>query len=558
MLQFTLEQVEALPNKPGANKIRYYLQQKLAQVEGHFIIPPSNASTWSGFYACPEHSVRLEFDIASPRAHKCPADGKMITGEVFDGAWWRLVNDLNQQSCYYAALLYLLDKNPANLQLARRYLLEYAKVYPGYEIHGNIPYNNPGKANAQTLCDAGWIKGLVLGYDIIREELPEEECRLIEEDLFRCCASFLMEYRTDQIHNHEVVIDSAIAMIGLLLQDNHLLAFGLSEPFGMRYQLENGLLADNLWFEGTPGYHFYMIEQVMFFELFACGTEHSFFHNQRFIEALSFPLHMLQPDGKLPPLNDVGAGYSGFAGMENIYELAYRAVPKPELLALLQCVYQGRTRCNVYAFFYGVEELPFADMPEAQPYHGGGEGESGLTTMLGPQGRFLLVKHSPFGGEHDHYDRLGIHFMGLGVAPLPDLGTSLYGAPLHYQYYKNTMAHNTVCLNGQNQPPANCMVYDYEANLQHTLLDAGVRWDDSYQPMNTHVIPQWSYEVYSGAAFRRVINWYGDFFVDIYEVVLPQSRTIDYTLHVRGVLQPGLKMERETQPWSTQGAGRVF
>ena len=36
----------------------------------------------------------------------------------------------------------------------KQILLTYAKYYAGYEIHGNIPCNGPGKAEAQTLDEA--------------------------------------------------------------------------------------------------------------------------------------------------------------------------------------------------------------------------------------------------------------------------------------------------------------------------------------------------------------------------------------------------------------------
>ncbi|MDR1665046.1 MAG: heparinase II/III-family protein, partial [Clostridiales bacterium] len=518
MLQFTRERIAAFKNRAAAhpNAISC-LKNSIREVRDYFLIPPNKAATWSGFYACPEHSVKLAFDIASPSRHRCPEDGKMITGDIFDGAWWRIVNEKNQQACYHAALLYLLEEKAEDFELARRYLIAYANVYPDYEIHGGIPYNNPGKANAQTLCDAAWVKGLLLAYDIVRNRLEHAEREMIEQRLFRCCAEFLMEYRSNQIHNHEVVVDSALAMIGLVLDDKRYIGFGLDAEFGLKYQLRHGVLADGLWFEGTPGYHFYAMEQYVYFEMLACNTEYSFFNDSAFLETLKFPLNLLQPDGSLPPLNDAGFGYCGFTNAESIYELAWRETEDAVFLKLLRCVYAQKKRDNVWSFFYGAETLPDALPPEPSPYHGGKTGESGITTMLGPDGRFLLVKHSPFGGEHDHYDRLGIHFMGFGKSIIPDIGTCLYGAPLHYAYYKNTPAHNTVCINGQNQPPACCTVYAYDRGDSRTVLDVGVKWDGTYIPMNTFVIPQWSAEDYAGAEFRRYIAWYDEFFADIFK-----------------------------------------
>lgn len=68
-------------------------------------------------------------------------------------------------------------------------------------------------------------------------------------------------------------------------------------------------------------------------------------------------------------------------------------------------------------------------------------------------GQTLLLHYSPFGGEHDHMARGHLGLWRNGREILPDLGTTGYGAPLHYGYYKHTASHNTLSINGSNQPP---------------------------------------------------------------------------------------------------------
>ena len=555
MLQFTPHQIaqlrERLQRQP---QILTALHEQTDPVAEHFHIQKTALATWTAYYACPRHSVPLTMDMADSEHHVCPVDGEVFTGEPYVGAWWRYINSHNGGACHSAALIWLLTGEDESLELARRILVEYATYYPGYEIHGGIPYNKPGKANAQALCDAGWIKDLLAAYDILREALTVEERTLIERDLLRCAADFLMTVRTDQLHNHEVVVDSAIAMIGLLLEEPRYLSFGLEERYGLRYQLEHATLSDGLWFEGTPGYHFYAMDQFLAYEGFAWNTEHSFFHDPHFIEVLKFPLRLLGPDCTLPLLNDSGSGYKGLAGNERIYEQAYALSGDADMLRLLHLCYQGRERNNRYSFFHGPEELPLCEELSHEDYHGGAPGASGLTTLHGPDGRFLLVKHSPFGGEHDHYDRLGLSFSAFGTAALPDIGTCFYGAPLHYAHYKNTLPHNTVNLNGENQPPANGRVLRYERREDHVLLDTEARWDGSYKPLDSFTICQWSDEAYAGAVFRRIIAWYGEFFIDLFHVTVPESRSIDWVFHVRGLPQfsgPAL----HDRPWTETGPG---
>ena len=534
------------------------LKKEIQPVREHYRIPETGIATWSGFFACPTHSVRLEFDISNPDSYRCPVDGEMLTGEPYAGAWWRLVNGANEAACAAAGLRYLLAREPEDLVLARSILVDYAKRYPSYEVHGGIPYNNPGKANAQTLCDSMWIKGLATGYDIIRDELSAEDRELIERDLFHCAAAFLMEQRADQLHNHECIASSAVGILGLLLDEPKYLTFALDTPYGLRYQLEHAVLSDGFWFEGTPHYHFYAMEQFIEFERFAADTPHSFFKIPKFAEILKFPLRLLEPNNTLPLLNDSTLGKPGFAETGKVYELAFARTGDEDFARILHLAYLHEPRLSRYSFFDGVEKLPEVTPAPHRNYHAAEARSSGLTTMHGPEGRFLLVKHSPYGGEHDHYDRLGIHFTAFGEPLTPDIGTSQYGAPLHYAYYKNTASHNTVCLDGHNQPPADCRVVSYTQETDYLELVAEVAWDGSYKMLDSFTIPQWSDQAYQGAHFRRSIRWYENFFVDCFDVVLPEEREIVWTLHAKGTPQHMPPVCGSKDQWATEGAGQYL
>lgn len=560
MKQFTWEQVRRLRKRAKEDAaILDLLDEGIRPVRAHYRIPDTGVATWGGFFACPKHSVVLEFDISDPKRYRCPADGEVFTGEPYEGAWWRLLNSANCVACQHAALRHMLTGAAEDLALARNILVDYASRYPGYEVHGGIPYNHPGKANAQTLCDAQWLKGLATAYDIIRDALHEEDRALVERDLFRCGADFLMTQRTDQLHNHECVVSAAIGVIGILLEDEGYLRFALDTPYGLKYQLAHGTLEDGFWFEGTPSYHFYAMQQFIEYERFARENgAYSFFGDPKFLKALKFPMRLIQPDGMLPMLGDAGNNYRGFAGAEYLYEYAYAQTGDPDFARLLRLAYENGPRLNLHAFFDGVDALPEVDPLPAADYHAGAGGASGLTTLHGPDDRFLLVKHSPFGGEHDHYDRLALHFLAFGRYILPDVGTTQYGAPLHYAYFKNTASHNTVCLDGQNQPPANCAVRAYAREPGMVMLDAETCWDGRFAPLDSAVIRQWSDEAYEGARFRRHITWYEDCFVDCFDVESPKAHDMDWTIHVRGTRLPDAHMKPYAPVWAQDGPGQYL
>ena len=554
MLQFTKAELAelVLKSKTEAPWIFDILEESIAPVRENYQIPTTGIATWRPFFACPNDSVPLVFDVTSPDSHRCPLCGEYFSGEPYHGAWWARFNSMLTEACRSAALMYLLKGERQYLDFAKQILLDYSKYYPDYEIHGNIPYNNPGRANAQTLTDAVWIKGLCHGYDYIRDFMTADEREYVESRLLVPAAEFFCEYRVNQLHNHEVIVSSSIGIIGLILGREDFIDFALDSKYGFVYQLENGLLEDGFWFEGTTSYHFFTIEQLVSYEYFARNTDRSLLKSENLLRAFKFPVNMLQPNGTLPPLNDIGANYQGFSGHENIFEFMYAFNPCDEGAYYLQRCYEGRPRENYYAFCYG-REMPKSCI-EPVDYHN--DTGSGISTLHGSEGRFLLFKHTPYGGEHDHYDRLGIHFMAFDKLVIPDIGTCFYGAPMHYTYYKNTAAHNTVCLNGKNQPPAGCRVLAYEKTADYTLIDCEARWGGAYQIPDSFVIEQWDGEAYKNAVYRRAIAWFDDFFIDIFNVTAPNAETIDWNIHLRAVPLNAQKISSEA--YATVGPYTYF
>ena len=78
------------------------------------------------------------------------------------------------------------------------------------ELHGGIPYNKPGRMNAQALDEAGTFQQLAMAYDLIGDSLSAAEREHIERDLLELGAQALLENRTEQLHNHEVIISARI------------------------------------------------------------------------------------------------------------------------------------------------------------------------------------------------------------------------------------------------------------------------------------------------------------------------------------------------------------
>lgn len=539
MLQFSENEMKRIKTRSNDEIIDALVQQNKVIIHSDILVPPDARATWNHYYFCPNHGVRLEWDRNNDKVHRCPVDGHVFTGEPYDGAWWRWLNGLNAKACNDLGLLWHLTGNKTYLKKVQDILLGYADVYPSYEEHGGIPYNNPGKANSQTLCEANCHIDFARGYDFIKHALTEKEQAHIEQDLLREGAEFMMQYRTAQLHNHEMKIGSTIGVIGLLLNDERLIDFAVEAEYGLRYQMENGLIGEGLWFEGSIHYHYYALQALMGFELMARRTTHSLKSHENFYKLLSYPLKLIMPDGNFPLINDNTFGQEVLT-QSYLFEYAYSEYKDPLFARALKNIYQNISRNNMDALLYGVDELPEDLLPlDSQSLYAPG---IGITTMVDKKANnMLLVKHTPFGGEHDHYDRLGLLLFRHGHQLLPDLGTCGYGAELHYGYYKNTATHNVLTVNQKNQPPALPKVLTYQDKGNVILLDTLVDWREPYAGLDSHTIVQWDEQAYCDVRFRRSIVWLGDILIQIDQVENPHKAQLDLVWHYRAKHLPSIE-----------------
>jgi hypothetical protein len=523
MKQFTPEQVQAARDKATPGILQRLIDNNADVLNYETRVPETGCATWNHYFFCPEHSVRLIWDRKSPNKHRCPVDGAVFTGEPYYGAWWRWLNGLNAKASYELAVLWLLTGEKRYRDKVIEILMQYARYYPDYQEHGGIPYNGPGKANAQTLCEANCHADFVRGFDLIAAELTPQQHDYIAVRLLRCGADFLMRHRGNQIHNHEVKIGATIGMIGAVLNDSTYLDFAVNSRYGLRYQLQHALLPGGLWFEGSLHYHFYALQAFMAFEKFTHHTPFSLLDEPFYPQMLSLPLRLLMPDMSLPKVNDCVDGQQKL-NHSDIYEFAWSYYGDKEYGRMLSFLYRERPRDNLDTLFYG-QRLPTESLavPQANEHNPG----AGFTIIRPVPGRAICLKHGPYGGEHDHYDRLNLIVFNNGNALFPDLGTTGYGAPLHYGYYKNSFSHNTLCVNGLNQPPAIPRIVEWQEAPEQTRLVMEVDWKTQATLPDSKTRVEWDEEAYRDVVFRRTIVVTDNLLIDKWQIENPHQQCVD-------------------------------
>ncbi len=71
-----------------------------------------------------------------------------------------------------------------------------------------------------------------------------------------------------------------------------------------------------------------------------------------------------------------------------------------------------------------------------------------------PDATWLCLKYGPHGGGHGHPDKLNFVLYSRGQILGVDPGTAAYGVPIQNEWYKSTLAHNTLVVDEENQKPA--------------------------------------------------------------------------------------------------------
>lgn len=498
-------------------------------------VPTSGIATWNHYYYCPDHGVRLNWDYHHEHQHCCPIDNKIFSGEPYDGAWWRWMNGLNAKACYEVGLLWQITGELTYFERVRDLLLTYATYYPDYQEHGGIPYNANGKMNAQALCEANCLLDFARGYDFIADKLSADEKECIQQQLLQPGAEFLMQQRHDQIHNHEVKINSAIAVIGLLLDKEPYLNFALNTRYGLRYQLEHALINGQLWFEGSLHYHLYALQGFFAFEKIAKGTKYSLLDLPYYPKMLNVPLSLLMPNGCFPRLNDCVYGQEKLIHSD-LYEFAYSYYADPLYLQALEIIYRRKNRINTDFMLYGSEQKA----PEKSELCLCNNGELGLTLFQQPETQnAVLIKHLPYGGEHDHSDSLGITIFHQGKELIKDLGTTGYGTDLHREYYKKTASHSTLAMNLANQPPVTTTVNAFANTSDYQYIDVTADWEKTADTPDSFYIVNWDEEAYRNSVFRRRVMLIDDIVIDITTIKNPHRQCADLNWMVNGqLMQP--------------------
>ena len=491
--------------------------------------PESRNGGYYHNYFCPDHAAELTFDERNSTRHICPVDDHLWSGHPFDDAWLWTANRRLAQRAYRLSLLWRIEGDAAHFDKAYEILTEYAAVYP--DVHSGRDAPSVGKITYHAMDESVWAIPVTWACHWIWPDLDDATRDCLRTRLLEPAAAHIDSQRVPRIHNYENWLNAALATLGTALGNDVLVESVLDATYGVTDQLARGVLDDGHWYEGASSYHYFTLGAVLAFAQAREGLPGDPRQDPRVRQMFEAPLRIAYPDDYVPAINDcwyhsrvteeVGHGIpSGPA----FYEVATGWYGSEEFEAVLTRAYQLAPRTTIEALLYGADLFPQAS---SSPTVEANEAASGFAVLrpelpIGSAGE-LLLKYGHHGGGHGHSDKLAVSIFGGGERWGADLGTPGYGIPMNESWYRHTLSHSTVILEGEAQPPATGEMRRFRPVRANPfgIIDAQVVWEQG---------------PYAAAYARRIILARDGYFLVLTRVEVPVVRHAHVAFHHAGLI----------------------
>lgn len=471
----------------------------------------------------------------------------------------------NSLSVNLAGRLFLITGDRRYRDFALALLTGYADIYPSLGSATSKDSNAPGRLFHQTLNENMFWLYAVEGYHCLIPSLSQEQCTHIADNLFRVMADDALNRHSkdfDIVHNHGIWSVAAAAISGYVLGDLSLVEKALygvkgdSESGGFFAQLSQLFSPDGYYIEG-PYYHRFALRPLLLLSEAIERRQPELqiyqFRDQIIRKTCEALMQTAFPDGTWPALNDSSKTINirDEGAVIAVSVCYYRYPPNPYWIAVAQ---QQRTvwvspaalalsaalnAASVQTVTWGSVEL--RDGPEGS--------QGGLGILRGADQNMALMWYGQHGSiprlhsalNHGHFDGLHLSLFNHGREFLRDYGFGRwvnvepkFGGryiPENNSYCKQTVAHNTVVVDGQSQHGGQS-------------LEAEKRWGECHFFVTDHPAGQGMSarltDYYPGVAQQRSVlmlslpELSSPLIVDVYRLTSQQPHRYDYCLHHLG------------------------
>lgn len=463
----------------GQGSARDIVAARVKEAEGFVREPvefPPRGGQHNQWYQCDKCEVALQTIDATH--HQCPQCRKVYSGSPYDDVIFSQQHSRNLQRMVTAAWAYAISEDQRYAAYAAQVLLGYAQRYTQYPYHTaslDTKSRSGGHLFEQTLTEAAHLAGEIgPAYDLIHDSgvLSAADHQAIRAGLLLPLLRNIDRNQTGK-NNWQTWHDAALIWGGALVRDPAWIQKAINDPQnGFVYQMGVSVSKEGMWYENSWGYHFYTLGALVSIAETARRLDIDLWSQERLKKMFTLPVYYTMADGMLPRFGDDVNSSARRVG--RLFEPAYHAYQDPQILALLgerasfESILLGRT-AQATAEPTPLESMVFEDAGHAILR---AKGDAGLTAAL---------TFGPYGGFHGHFDKLSFVFFGLGRELGVDPGrarSQAYRLPIHSHWYKATISHNAVLVDGQSQKPVAGKLLFFESGSDYTIAAASC--DDAY------------------------------------------------------------------------------
>jgi len=478
---------------------------------------PPRGGQHNQWYQCEKCQLGLRTIDATH--HQCPRCKTVYSGEPYDDVVFSHVHGRNLRAAQDAAWAYAITGKRPYAEFAAKVLLGYAQRYRQYPFHdsrlrvGDKASKSGGRLYEQTLTEASAFVGSIApAYDLIQASgvLSPEDDRAVREGLILPMLRTIDGYKAGK-SNWQTWHNAAMLWGGALLGDAAWVTKALADPNnGFAFQMANGVTSDGMWYENSWGYHFYTLSAMVDIAEGARRLGIDVWSHPSLKKMFLIAPRYAMADGSLPRFGDDVRTYANRS--PSLVEAAYNAYHDPQLAAELA---SGVTWESV---LLGRPPVAKAERPKprgSDVFPGAGhailrtQGNAGLTAAL---------TFGPYGGGHGHYDKLSFVLFGYGKEIGVDPGrasSQAYRLPIHKDWYKATLGHNAVLVDGASQAPATGKLEVFAANESYAAVVASCD------------------AAYPGTSYRRVLCLTPTYAIVVDELSSEKEHRFDWLFHDR-------------------------
>lgn len=413
------------------------------------LVFPPRGGQHNQWYQCDKCQVVLK--TIDETHHQCPKCKHIYTGEPYDDVLFSRVHDNNLGRLKASAWAYAITGETRFAEYARGILLGYAKRYRNYPYHSNKRLSDKvtgGHLFEQTLSEASSLTlQIAPAYDLIHDApvMMSDDHAHIRGGLLIPMLENIDRHKAGK-SNWQTWHNAAMLMAGAVLKEESWIKKAITDPDnGFLKQMQISVTDDGMWYENSWGYHFYALRALV---ETAEGARHlgiDLWSHPRFMAMFTLPGKYVMPDGTLPRFGDDVS--TKLSSSSRFSEYAFHASGN----AALQSGLTVKPTWDSVMLGRPAGRSGKAPAPGSELFQSAGHV---ILRTAGGKGLAAAMTFSPYGGSHGHYDKLSFVFFGLGTELGVDPGraaSQAYRLPVHKNWYKATLSHNTVLVDRKSQ-----------------------------------------------------------------------------------------------------------